>query len=298
MRLERAKNTVRNVAVGYLTRIVLTVFPFITRSIFIRCLGEEFLGLNGLFSSILSVLNMAELGFSSAIIVHMYRAIAEDDSITINALLNYYKKIYYCVGTIIILAGLAMIPFLPRFVNGTCPESISLTAVYLVYLLDTGLSYFLFAYYSSILSAFQRKDLMSVVDMVIKILMYIAQIVLLHTVRNYYMYLAIMPVFTVLRNLWVFSFSKRLFPEYKPEGSITAEMRADIVTKVKGATIGRIASAFRNSFDSIFISAFLGLTATAIYGNYYYIMNTIAVLMVVIPIASTGGVGNSIAMET
>ena len=140
MRLERAKNTVRNVAAGYISRMVLTFFPFITRSVFTCCLGEAFLGLNGLFSSILTVLNMAELGFSSAIIVHMYRAIAEDDSATINALLNYYRKIYHRVGAFIILAGLLLIPFLPRLVNGSYPDSISLTVVYLVYLLNTGLS--------------------------------------------------------------------------------------------------------------------------------------------------------------
>lgn len=298
MRLERAKNTVRNVAASYISRIALMVFPFITRSIFIRCLGEDFLGLNGLFSSILTVLNMAELGFSSAIVVHMYRAIAEDDGENIRALLNYYKKVYHLIGMIIILAGLVLVPFLPRLIKDSYPESINLTVVYLVYLLNTGLSYFLFAYYSSLLSAFQRNDILSYADMVIKIMTYLLQIGLLLTVRNYYAYLAIMPVFTILHNLWVYYVARRQFPEYYPQGKISAGIQADIGQKVKGAVIGKVASVFRNSCDSVFISAFLGLTATAIYGNYYYILNTIATLLVIIPIATNGGVGNSVAMET
>ena len=237
---------------------------------------------------------MAELGFSSAIIVHMYRAIAEDNTDNIRALLNYYKKIYHIVGAIIILAGLALIPFLPRLVEGSYPESINLTAVYLVYLFNTGLSYFLYAYYSSLLSAFQRNDILSYADMVIKILTYLLQIGLLLTVRNYYAYLAVMPVFTVLHNLWVYYVARKQFPEYYPQGKISTDIRVD----VKGAVIGRVATVFRNSRDSIFISAFLGLTATAIYGNYYYILNTISTLLVTIPLATNGGVGNSVAMET
>lgn len=298
MKLERTKNTVRNAAAGYLSRIVLAFFPFLSRSIFIHCLGEEFLGLNGLFSSILSVLNMAELGFSSAIIVHMYRAIAADDDVTINALLNYYKKIYRAVGSFILLAGCVLIPFLPKLIQGSYPESINLTAVYLVYLFNTGISYFLFAYYSSLISAFQRKDILTTAEMATKVLMHLMQIGLLVTVRNYYAYLAIMPVFTILNNLWVYYVARRLFPQYLPQGKLAPDIQSDIGMKVKGAVIGRVAGEFRNTFDSIFISAFLGLTATAMYGNYYYIMSTISVLLHVVPEAATGGAGNSIAMET
>ena len=298
MKLERTKNTARNVVAGYASRLILMVFPFLTRNIFIHCLGEEFLGLNGLFSSILSVLNMAELGFSSAIIVHLYQAIADDDSVTINALLNYYRKIYRTVGAFIICAGSLLIPFLPQLIKGAYPASINLTAVYLVYLFNTGISYFLFAYYSSLIAAFQRQDIMTGIDMVLKILMYVVQIILLLTVKNYYVYLTIMPVFTVVNNLWVYFVAKHKFPEYMPKGIAAPEIRTDIGMKVKGAVIGKVSAVFRNTFDSIFIAAFLGLTATAIYDNYYYILNTISSLMLILTSAITGGVGNSVAMES
>lgn len=298
MKLDRTKNTLRNSAVEYLSKLILLLFPFITRSVFTALLGAEYLGLNGLFSSILTVLNMTELGFSSAIVVHMYRAIASEDTALINALLNYYKRIYRIVGLIILSAGCAVIPFLPRLIKGGYPADINLTVVYLVYLFDTTISYFLFAYYSSLISAFQRADLLTGVNVAVKLIMYALQMGVLLLVRNYYVYLTIMPICTVLNNTGSYYMAKRFFPQYSPQGGICAQTKADIGQKVKGAVIGKVAAVFRNTFDSIFISAFLGLTATAIYGNYYYILNTISSFLSVIPGATLGGVGNSVALDT
>ena len=298
MKLERTKNAARNAAYGYLSRLILMIFPFLTRGLFIRLLGSEYLGLNGLFSSILTVLNMSELGFSSAIVVHMYRAIAADDGKTINALLNYYRRIYHIVGTVILCAGCAVIPFLPRLIRGSYPADINLTAVYLVFLLDTVLSYFLFAHYGSLIGAFQRNDLATKIELLVKLLMYALQISVLLVSRNYYVYLFIMPLCTVARNLMTCFAARRTFPEYVPAGKVSKNTKKDIGTMVKGAMIGRVAGVFRNSFDSAFVSMFLGLTATAIYGNYYYIMDTISCLAQIPIHAATGGAGNSVAMES
>ena len=298
MKLERTKNTARNVAYGYLSRLILMIFPFLTRGLFIRLLGSEYLGLNGLFSSILTVLNMSELGFSSAIVVHMYRAIAADDGKTINALLNYYRRIYHIVGTVILCAGCAVIPFLPRLIRGSYPADINLTAVYLVFLLDTVLSYFLFAHYNSLLSAFQRDDLVTKVNLLVKMLMYALQIGILLVIRNFYVYLFVMPLCTVARNLITCFAARRAFPEYMPAGKLPKSTTEDIGTMVRGAMIGRVSTVCRNSFDSVFVSMFLGLTATAIYGNYYYILDTISCLLLVLTSAATGGAGNSVALES
>lgn len=298
MKLERTKNTARNAAYGYLSRLILMIFPFLTRGLFIRLLGSEYLGLNGLFSSILTVLNMSELGFSSAIVVHMYRAIAADDGKTINALLNYYRKIYHIVGTVILCAGCAVIPFLPRLIRGSYPADINLTAVYLVFLLDTALSYFLFAHYSCLLGAFQRNDLATKIELLVKLLMYALQISVLLISRNYYVYLFIMPLCTIARNLMTCFAARRAFPEYVPAGKVSKNTKKDIGTMVRGAMIGKAAGVCRNSFDSVFISMFLGLTATAIYGNYYYIMDTVSCLVQILIHAVTAGAGNSVALES
>lgn len=298
MRLNRSKNAVRNTAYGIINKIVTIILPFLVRTVFIRTLGEQYLGLNSLFSSILTVLNLTDLGFSTAIVFSMYEPIANDEHEVIDALLLYYKKIYRYVGTIILVLGLALIPFLPKLINGSYPSEINLTFVYIIYLVNTVLGYFLFAYLGSLISAFQREDLISKVNIVISVLMYTAQITVLLTVKNYYVYIILMPVFTILNNLRTAVVAKKMFPQYSPRGEISAKMKANIREKVSGLMVSKICMVSRNTFDSIFISMFLGLYETAIYDNYYYIMNSLFALMTVVINSITAGVGNSVSMES
>ena len=139
MRLDRSGNAKRNIAFGAANKVAFIVLPFITRTVMKQAIGVGYLGLNGLFSSILSVLSLAEMGFSSAIVYNMYRPVAEGDGAAIGALLNYYRRIYRRVGLAILLAGLALLPFLPRLVRGEVPGDVSLYALYLVYLGNTSL---------------------------------------------------------------------------------------------------------------------------------------------------------------
>ena len=153
MKLERVKNTKRNVFHGAAFRILSTILPFIDRTILLRILGVEYLGINSLFISILSVLSLAELGFGTAIIYCMYKPVAEDDTETVCALLELYKKIYRWVGTIILGAGICVSPFLKHLISGEVPSDINIYLVFFIQLGNTVISYLFFAYKSSILSA-------------------------------------------------------------------------------------------------------------------------------------------------
>ncbi|MFQ9679714.1 MAG: lipopolysaccharide biosynthesis protein [Ruthenibacterium lactatiformans] len=298
MKLERSKNAVRNTAYGLINKIVAIVFPFVVRTVFIKTLGSEFLGLNSLFSSILTVLNLTELGFSSAVVFCMYKPIAEDDAYSINALLLFYKRVYAVIGLIIFVIGLALIPFIPHLINGTYPTAINLTVVYLVYLFNTVLSYFMYAYLQALISAFQREDVISKVNVIVQSAMYILQIIVLLTTKNYYAYLLIMPAFTVANNIRTAVIAKKLFPDYRPAGRLSKKYKALIKEKVSGLVINKVCIVSRNAFDSIFISMFLGLTETAIYNNYYYVMNAVILITSVFVNAVVSGAGNSVEMDT
>ena len=186
MKLERTKNSLRNAGFGMLYKIISIVMPFMVRTVFIYTLGIEYLGLNSLFTSILTVLNLTELGFSSAIVFCMYAPIANNDVDTINALLKFYKKIYTYIGIIILVVGSLVIPFLPFLVKGEYPVEINIVIVYMIFLVNTVLSYFTYGYLSSIITAFQRDDLLSKINIFITTGMYIVQIIILLTVNNYY----------------------------------------------------------------------------------------------------------------
>lgn len=298
MRLERTKNGIRNLIWGLLNRLVGIIFPFVLRTIFIYALGSEYLGLNSLFTSILTVLNLAELGFSSAVVYNMYKPIAENDNAKICALMNYYKKVYHIIGIVVAIVGLFLIPFLEKLTNGDCPNDINLYYIYIIFLANTVVSYFLFAYKNCILTAYQREDIISKISIVLKILTYIFQAALLILFKNYYGYLLCSLVNTIATNIVTSYFSNRIYPQYKPKGNLNYETRNNIRKNIQGLMVGKICMVSRNSFDNIFLSMFLGLNIVTIYGNYYYIMNAISGILVLIMSSIGAGIGNSVATES
>lgn len=297
MTIKRSKNAKRNIVSGFINKVLTIIFPFITRTVFIYTLGAEYLGLNSLFSSILQVLNLTELGFGSAVVYSMYKPIATDDNDTLCSLLNFYRKSYNAIGCIIAVIGVGLIPFLSKLISGTCPSELNLTALYLLYLSNTVFSYLFFAYKGALLNAFQRTDIASNVNTILIALLNIIQCLFLVTVRKYYayyIYLVAMLVFTLLNNLWISFVVDKQYPQLKCRGHISKSMKHNIKIQVAGLFVTKVCQVSRNSFDSIFISAFLGLTLTAIYNNYYYVMNSIILVLGVIATSLLAGVGNSI----
>lgn len=297
MKLNRAKNAKRNILFGCMNKFLIIVLPFVLRTVFIYTLGIEYLGLNSLFTSILSVLSLSELGFSSAAVYHMYKPVAQGDVSTVCALLNLYKKVYRVIGAIIFVIGMILIPFLPHFIKGTIPSDINLVYLYIIYLFNTVISYFLFAYLSSILIVYQRDDITSIVNICVTLGLNVAQMIILIVLKDYYTYSLMLPIFTVISNLNTAYIVHKMYPQYKCEGIISKEIIRDIKKRVGGTFIGRACSVSRNSFDSIFISIFLGLTMTAMYNNYYYVVNAVTSFLAIISNAILGGVGNSVVTE-
>lgn len=301
MKIERTKNATRNIGAGLINKFVVLLLPFFVRTAFIYNLGSEYLGLNSLFSSILSVLNVAELGFSSAIVFSMYDPIAKDDDDTICALLSYYRKIYKVVGSIILVGGVAILPFLTKLVKGDCPTELNIYILFIMYLLNTALTYLLFAYKKSILEATQRNDYISMNDTITTGLTNVIQLILLlfwKSIYAYYLYVMTMLAFTIINNILNARIVDKKYPQYKCRGKLGEEERKVIKKQVSGLMVSRICQMTRNSFDSIFVSAFIGLTMTTIYNNYYYVVNSVVGVMNVITSAMLAGIGNSLASET
>ena len=134
--LDKTKNAKKGIISGVVNKVITLLIPFIVRTIFIRVIGIEYAGLNSLFTSILQVLNLAELGFASAVVYSMYKPIAERDDSTICALLNFYRRVYKIVGLVVLGAGILSLPFIKYFINGNPPEDINLYVVYLVFLFN------------------------------------------------------------------------------------------------------------------------------------------------------------------
>ena len=296
--MKRTKNAIRNIIWGLVNKVIVLVFPFIIRTILIKKLGSEYLGLSSLFTSILEVLNLTELGFSSAIVFSMYKPIAENDTKTICALMNLYKKIYRIIGTIILVIGLAITPFLTNLISGTYPDDINIYVLYLIYLFNTSITYFMFAYKSALLTAHQRADITSNVNTAMYIIRYLLQIIVLVTLKNYYVYVLTITVTSIANNIVVAYITNKKYPQYVCKGDITEKEKTDIKKKVGGLMIQKVCATTRNSLDSIFISAYLGLTVVAMYSNYYSIISAILGISTMLTSAIVAGVGNSIVVDS
>lgn len=294
----RVKNSKRNIFSGILKQIISLVLAFVIRTTILYTLGAEYQGLNGLFTSILQVLNLTDLGFSTAVIFILYKPIAEGDTPTICAIVNFLKRIYLVIGILILALGLLIMPFLPRLVSSGIPQDVNLYILFLIYLINTSISYMMFAYKSALMSALQRQDVVNNVYTISTTAIKILQLLLLLLFHNYYIYIIVMPVGTIINNIVLQITSKKLFPQFVPVGTISDDIRSVFNKQIKSVFLGKISDVARNSFDNIVISAILGLVAVAVYDNYYYIYSALYGIMGIIIHGIMASVGNSIAVES
>ncbi|MDO4363946.1 MAG: polysaccharide biosynthesis protein [Clostridia bacterium] len=279
-------------------KTVTVLLPFICRTIFIKVLGSEYLGLNSLFSSILQVLSISELGIGTAIVFSMYRPIAEDNEELLCALLNVYRKVYKVIGTIILAVGLAILPILPKLIKGTYPDDVNIYILYLIFLFNTVIGYYLFAYKQALFSAYQRNDLLSKRATIINIVSNLLQIVLLIVTRNYYVYILVSPIATIANNIINAYLANKMYPNIHCRGSITSEMKKSIKKRIVGLLSFKIYNVVFASVDTIVISSFLGLTPLAKYNNYYYIQTSIIGFLAILTASITAGVGNKMITDS
>lgn len=299
MKIERSKNAGRSIIFGILQNLYNIFVPFLLRTLLIKLLGERYLGLNSLFTSILQVLNLAELGVGSAMVYSMYKPIAEDDGAAICALMAMYRKFYFLIGLSIAVAGACLTPFLPRLVKmETVPSDVNIYILYLMNLSATVVSYWLFAYKNCLLTAHQRDDVVSKVQMVSSTATYVLQILVLIFFRNFYFYTLVSLAVGIVSNLATALCVERMYPRYHPGGKLSPEVTASIGRNIRDLFTSKLGAVIYDSADTLVISAFLGLTALAVYQNYFYILTSVAAFINVIFRSVTGGIGNSLTVES
>lgn len=296
--MDKLKNTKRNIVYGSINKIIMLFCPFVIRTIIIKKLGMDYVGLGSLFTSILQVLSLAELGFGSAIVYSMYKPIAEKDTKMLSALVCFYRKIYRIIGAIILGVGIVIMPLLQFIISGDVPKDINIYILYIIYLLNTVTSYFMYAYKQSLLLAHQRNDVDSNISSIANLGMYVLQILALLLTENYYAYIIFLPLSTIAINIIRNNKVNKMYPDIGCEGEIPEESKKDMYKRVVGLMLTRVCQVCRNSFDSIVISAFLGLVILGKYQNYYYIMNTIMGFISIIANSVIAAVGNNIVTKS
>ena len=290
----RTKNAFRNIISGMIYNVVSIFCPFLTRTVLIYVLGIRYVGLGSLFTALLGVLNMTEAGIGSALVYQMYKPVAEGDIQKVNALYNFYKKCYRIIGLVILTFGLLLMPFLPLFVKSDLPADVDLYILYGVYLFNTVSSYFLFAYKNSLLVAHQRNDINNNLATVTSIVRYMLEIFLLLYFRNYYVYMIVSPLMTVVTNLVRSHYVDKFYPQYTCEGTMDKEGISNLKIQVGGLLFHKIGDVVLTNVDPIVISSFLGLTILGKYNNYYYIITALFGILGVLTSSIIPSVGNTV----
>ena len=297
MKIERTKNATRNIITGSILKIYTIIVPFLMRTIILYILGAKYLGLDGLFTSILQVLNLTELGVGMAMVNSMYRPIAEDDTDKICALMYLYKKYYRIIGFAILIIGGILTPFIPKLIKGDIPDGLNIYVLYLLNLGATVLTYWLFAYKNSLLTAHQRNDVQSVVTILTNTFRYVLQILVLLFFKSYYLYLISNIISQIAANVLCAVIVDKMYPGYRPTGKLDEADIKKLNSKIRDVFTSKVGAVVVNSADTIVISAFLGLQMLAIYQNYYFILTSIVGVVGIVFSSCTAGIGNSIVSE-
>ncbi len=297
-RKTRTEYSVLNILTGFGGYALNTLLGFVCRMVFVRCLSESYLGINGLLSNFLSMLSLTELGIGSAIIFALYKPIAENDEEKIASLMRIYKYAYWLIGTVIAVVGIGMIPFL-QFVIGDAPEiKENFYLIYGIYLFNTASSYF-FTYYSALISAYQRNYVVIGTSYVITSLQSIVQIVLLLCFRSYMPYLLVQTVGTQVYNVVIALKARRDYPylrkrDVKP---LPKEEIWGLFRNVRSVTVYKLSGVLVNHTDNLVITYFSGLGISGLASNYMLLVNTLTTLVNQVFNSITASVGNLNASE-
>lgn len=298
LKYSKTKNSFRNIFWGIINKILVMFWPFIIRYLMIHKIGIEYLGLSSLFSSILQMMSLAELGFGSAMVYAMYKPIAENNIAKVNALVSFYKRVYRWIGLIVLVFGVLLIPFLPHLVNGKYPSDINIYTLYFIYLLNSVCSYWLFAYKTSLFTAYHRIDITSKITGIVNTFMYITQCLILLLIGNYYAYTIALPLATIANNIFTHFWARKMFPHICGKGTIDKKTVNEIKKRVIALFGHKLGAVVTNSTDNLVISAFLGLSALAMYNNYYQIMTSLIGLFAIVNNSLIAGLGNSIVTDS
>lgn len=294
----RTQNVMRNMWVGTLFQIISLILGFISRTLFIRILGTEYLGLNSLFTNILTILSFAELGIGNAIVFSMYKPLSTGDETKLKKLTNFYKQTYLKIGTIMLVVGFAITPFIPKIIETIPNIDESIYLIYVLFVIDSAISYF-FSYRTCIITADQKNYIIITYTHIFKIIQIIVQLIVLHYTHNYLLYLILQITNTIITQVFLSYKSKKMYPYLKNINKYNLEKneKKGILNNVKTLFIYKLGSVVLNGTDSIIISKKLGLTTLGLYSNYLLISNAITQILSQIFNAFTSSIGNLIAQK-
>ncbi len=287
----RSKKSARNIFTGFVSKMLLMAFAFATKTIFIRLLGAEYNGISGLYSNILSILSLSELGLGNVLNFSLYQALRNHDERKVRSIVQYFKKLYWAIAIGVLAIGLCLVPLLPAIVNSTLPQN-EVVLYYLLYLLNSVASYFV-VYKTTVISADQNAYISNICETVATFVMYVAQIAYLLLFRSFIGYLVIQVLCTIIKNMVMSCITDKKYP-YLSKGEVDKDAfdKKQLVSNIKATFLYKISAVILSNTDNILISVIVGTIAVGYYSNYYMVITYIASFVSIFITGITASLGN------
>jgi O-antigen/teichoic acid export membrane protein len=288
----RTANSIRNTSFSIIAYIIGIIFNAVVRVIFVRVLSVEYLGINGLFTNVLTFLSLAELGMGNAIVFSLYKPLAHGESEKIEQLMIFFRKVYGIIAAAVAGIGLILLPFIPFLIKGYPNIDESIYLLYSLYLFNSVASYF-FVYKRSLLVADQKQYIVSIVNGAYYIILSLFQITILILTKSFLVYLIIQIIFTIVQNLIIAKISDKKYSiNYKSNAQLSSGEKSLIFKNVRALFFYRFSGIVVSATDNLVISAIFGLTFVGLYSNYYLIIHAAYSLISQALAALTASIGN------
>lgn len=292
MQAERTKNSIYNGASNLIINITSAILSFVVRTIFIRKLGEQCLGLDGLFTNIISMLSLVELGVNTALAFNLYEPLAKHDVDRINRLMSFFKKFNRFICFSILGFGLCILPFL-KFLAKDYTIDYNIYFIFLLYLANTAFSYLL-VYCYIIIEADQKNYKLTPIKIVFNFLTYGFQIFVLLLTNNFILYLLVQFILRYIERICLFKFIKKeySFVDFDSKEKISKEDKNILTKNIKSLIFHRVGAYAVNGTDNILIASIVSISATGFYSNYLSITGILKNLVASIINGTTSSFGN------
>lgn len=299
----RTRNSLVNLVTGIGGQMCSTILKFVVRSIFIYTLGKSYLGINGLFSNILTMLSLTELGFDTAINFKLYKPLADGDEKRVRLLMKFYRQAYRVIGTVILILGLCLIPALPHLIkdyDSMAVLGINAVLIFLLHIARSVCSYWFFAYRAAILKANQKRYIIDVVEFFVNLATSGIKIIVLVVFKNFVLYTASVIVSNITENFITAYITKRRYPQFfeKEKENLPRNEIVEMIKDCGALFVYKLNHVVVKSTDNIVISSFIGLEAVGMYSNYLLFYTTFQTLFDKVDAAVKASMGNLFATES
>lgn len=290
----RKKNLLLNIIFGYGAQVGIIVLSFIGRKIFLHFLSVEYLGINGLYSNVLTLLSLPELGLDTAVVYFLYKPVAENNKELIYSCLKYFKKLYMFLAGAVFAVGIALIPILRYIINSDINQ-MDLIVYYLLFLINSVITYFV-AHKVALLSAYQEQRVQKITALSSNFILQILHIIVLIIWKNYYLYVITIIISTVANNIILSVLCNKLHPDENCDKIVKFDKRF-IFEKIKATFIYKIGVVLISSTDNILISRMAGTFMVGLYSNYYTVIAGIQSFIGIITTSLISTIGNLSAKQ-